>query len=259
MSECLLVDGSRVIVTPGGNKALMAALDTRTGATVWTTPPILGDQATYTSPILFRYGGRRLIANCSAKHGFGVDADTGKLLWTVPLESRYHATCATPVYADGALFYVSPYGPEGARYNLSVTPQGIRATLAWQTSLDCLTGGAIVVDGTLFGSGYQTTRWWHSLDWRTGAERYQLRDLLKGAAVYADGRLCCLSEDGVVALLRPTAEAFEVAGRFRLVDARKRDAWAHPVLLHGRLYLRYHDTLWCYDVRRGQTAAAAPR
>ena len=39
VSECLLVDGPRVIVTPGGTKALMAALDKRTGATIWTTDP----------------------------------------------------------------------------------------------------------------------------------------------------------------------------------------------------------------------------
>ena len=37
MSECLLVDGSRVIVTPGGEKALMAALDKESGRTIWTT------------------------------------------------------------------------------------------------------------------------------------------------------------------------------------------------------------------------------
>ncbi len=36
--------------------------------------------------------------------------------------------------------------------------------------------------------------------------------------------------------------------RFQLVTDRVTDAWAHPVLLDGRLYLRYHDTLYCYDV-----------
>jgi hypothetical protein len=30
---------------------------------------------------------------------------------------------------------------------------------------------------------------------------------------------------------------------------KKHDVWAHPVILDGRLYLRYHDTLWCYDVK----------
>ena len=47
MSECLLVDGSRVIVTPGGEKALMAALDKESGRTVWTTEPLHEDRASH--------------------------------------------------------------------------------------------------------------------------------------------------------------------------------------------------------------------
>jgi outer membrane protein assembly factor BamB len=65
LSECLLVDGPHLIVTPGGKKALMAALDKRTGRIVWTTEP-LGDQISHCSPILFRFAGRRLIASCSS-------------------------------------------------------------------------------------------------------------------------------------------------------------------------------------------------
>ena len=26
-------------------------------------------------------------------------------------------------------------------------------------------------------------------------------------------------------------------------------AWAQPVICDGRLYLRYHETLYCYDIR----------
>ncbi|HXR34404.1 MAG TPA: hypothetical protein VN754_00540 [Candidatus Binataceae bacterium] len=69
------------------------------------------------------------------------------------------------------------------------------------------------------------------------------------AMVWADGRLYCQVQDGTVALLKPQPTGFEVTGRFQLVDARSGDAWAHPVLVHGRLYLRYHEPLWCYDVR----------
>ncbi|MBI3946254.1 MAG: PQQ-like beta-propeller repeat protein [Armatimonadetes bacterium] len=249
MSECLLVDGPRVLVTPGGSKALMAALDARTGKTVWTTEPIPGDDATYASPILFRHAGRRLIAGNSSRHGFGVDADTGKLLWSVPCEGRNHATVASPVYGGGSLFYVAPYGPDGALYRLKATRAGVAADPAWRTTLDTLCGGAVLVDGLLFGAGYSRTRHWHCLDWRTGEARHELPDLYKGAAIYADGRLYCLGEDGTAALLRPLPDRFEVLGRFQLVNARRRDVWAHPVLLDGRLYLRYHETLWCYDVR----------
>ena len=97
LSECLLVDGPHVIVTPGGRKALIAALDKRTGQTVWRTEPLGEDRTSHCSPILFRYGGRRVIANCSSAHGFGVDADTGRLLWTVPMTNQYGTNVATPV------------------------------------------------------------------------------------------------------------------------------------------------------------------
>ena len=58
-----------------------------------------------------------------------------------------------------------------------------------------------------------------------------------------------LAQDGEAALLEPGDDGFRFAGRFRLVADKVKDAWTHPVLLDGRLYLRYHETLYCYDVR----------
>lgn len=248
ISECLVVDGNNVIVTPGGSKALMAALDKATGETVWTTEPIAGDRTAYTSPILFRCAGRRILASCSSGHGFGVDADTGKLLWTFPLRNRYEVTVTAPAFADGRVFYVAPDGPDGAQYRLLADEKGVRLEETWKTRLDTLTGYTIVADGALYGSGYRNSKSWWRLDWETGKTRYELKDPISGAAVYADGRLYCLAEDGWAAMLKPTADRFEVAGRFRLVQARG-DAWAHPVIFRGRMYLRYHDNLWCFQVK----------
>jgi len=249
LSECLLVDGTRVIVTPGGRKALMAALDKRNGQTVWTTEPLVKDRTSHCSPILFRYAGRRVIANCSSAHGFGVDADTGKLLWTVPLKNPHGVNTATPVYGSGSVFYVTPYAELGRAYRLSADRQGIAAEHLWTSPLDTVTGGAVLVDGTLFAAGYKNSKWWFGIDWQTGKTKYELTNLTTGAAIYADGRLYCLDESGTAALLRPGSEGLDVVGRFRLVKRRIRDAWAHPVLHDGRLYLRYHETLWCYDVK----------
>jgi outer membrane protein assembly factor BamB len=58
-----------------------------------------------------------------------------------------------------------------------------------------------------------------------------------------------LDETGAVGLLKPGADSLEIVGHFRLFPDRVRDAWAHPVLADGRLYLRYHDALSCYGVR----------
>jgi len=248
MSECLLVDGPRLIVTPGGDKALMAALDKRDGRTLWTTEPLPGDRPSYCSPLLFRHGGRRLLAGCSAAQGFGVDAESGKLLWKVPLKSPYGVNVLTPVYGAGSIFYTTPYF-YGACYRLQPGADGPEPEKAWETSLDTCTGTVLFLDGLLYGSGYKKHKSWLAIDAKSGEIRHEFKGLTSSAAVFADGRLYCLAEDGRAAMLRVTPAGFEIAGEIRLLDEKVNDAWAHPVLLDGRLYLRYHDTLWCYDVR----------
>ena len=66
-----------------------------------------------------------MLANCSSAHGFGVDADSGKLLWTVPLKSPYGVNVLTPVYGAGSIFYTTPYF-DGACYRLQPTADGIK-------------------------------------------------------------------------------------------------------------------------------------
>jgi len=250
LSECVLVDGPRVIVTPGGKKALMAALDKTNGRTLWTTPPLAQDKATHSPPILFRFGERRVIANNSSAHGFAVDADTGSLLWTVPLKNRFGTNCSPPIYDTGRIFYVTPYGEHGRAYRLIANEKGIAAKHLWTNlSLDTVTGSGVLVDGVLFSAGYKKSKWWFAVDWQTGKTKYELKDFTTGAAIHADDRLYCLDEQANVGLLKIEPNTLKITGRFNLTEKRVKDAWTHPVLLDGRLYLRYHGTLFCYDVK----------
>ena len=267
LSENLLVDGQRVIVTPGGSKALVAALNKRTGETVWASEPLrLGesnapsherlaepsgefDSASYASPVLFKLGDRRLIVNCSLRHAFGADADTGQLLWSRPLITRYNVIANTPVLVGDGVFVTAPDSEGGKLYRLRADGPQMRVEEVWRTELDTCQGGVVQVKGALYGAMYRQRKDWACLDSQTGSVRFQLSDLAKGPLLYADNRLYCLSEEGEVALLNPTAKEFEVTGRFRLVSGRKSDAWTHPVISDGRLYLRYHETLFCYEVR----------
>lgn len=266
VSECLVVDGPRLIVTPGGTQALMAALDKRTGATVWTTEPLrLGqsnppahirvaesageiDSASYASPILFELGGRRQLVSCSLRHFFGVDADTGRLLWSRPLRTKYEVIAATPVLVGNAVFVTAPDTEDAGLYRLRVSDGRVQPEKVWSTKLDTCHGGLVLVNGTLYGSWYRRDKGWACLDASTGEVRYQTADLAMGSVLYADGRLYCLSQEGEMALIRPGATSFEFKGRFRLVPERTSDAWAHPVICDRRLYLRYHANLYCYDV-----------
>ena len=249
VSECLLIDGNRLIVTPGGTKALMAALDKSDGHTLWTTAPLGDDVASHSSPILFRAAGRRQIANCASAHGFAVDADSGKLLWTVPLKNQFGVNTATPIFGGRQVFFVTPYAENGRAYRLRGDGDKLSAEEAWRSSLDTVTGSAVLLDGTLFAGGYRKSKWWFGLDWNTGQTLSEQKELTTGAAVYADGRLYVFDERGTAALVQPERSAMKIVGRFRISQERLGDAWAHPVVCDGRLYIRYHDTLRCYDVR----------
>ena len=268
-SECVLVEGSRVFVTAGGTKALMAALDLKTGDTVWTTPSlVLGpspspsqqrvsepagecDPPSYSSPILFDLGGRRHLVGCSQRHVFGVDASTGELLWTRPLRTRYLVVAMTPVLIGAGIFVTAPDTEDARLYRIrdSQGEPGVEIEEAWRTKLDTCHGGVVLVGDALYGSWYRPGKGWACLDAKTGEVRYESNALAKGSVLYADNRLYVLSEEGEMALLRPTASSFDFQGRFRLVPERRNDVWTHPVIDGGRLYLRYHETLWCFDVR----------
>jgi|GEM_PF-80848 len=253
ISECLLVDGEQLFITPAGRKGLMASLDKKTGKVLWVTPPIAADDfVSHSSPILFRWGGRRIITNCSAAYGFGVDADTGELLWAVPVRNQFDTNVSTPIFGDGRVFYVTPYTHLGRQYRLVFHDGKVRAEQVWTHPVDTVTGSGILVNGTLWIGGYRRPKWWFAIDWQTGQTLAETKQLTTGAAIYADGRLYVLDETGKVALIDPSHNRFDIVGEFQLPVGKVRDAWAHPVICDGRLYLRHHQSLWCYDIRRSE-------
>jgi outer membrane protein assembly factor BamB len=237
----------------------MVALDKRNGDLLWRSEarPDAGVSdaaagAGYAAPIMIRFGGRRLIVGCSAKTLFCVDADTGAVQWTRPRPTSYSVLAMSPVLVGDGIFMSAPFGPPGALHRLvaSKGPGGrVGVDDAWTAALDTAQGGVVHAGGRLFGSYYPRRGGWAALDAATGRVLYENQELVKGAALHADARLYVLCEDGWMVLLEPTATAFEERGRFRLATARDRDAWAHPVIYDGRLYLRYHDSLRCYDIR----------
>ena len=54
---------------------------------------------------------------------------------------------------------------------------------------------------------------------------------------------------GTVLLIEPSPKAYIERGRFEQPDRSREQAWPHPVIANGRLYIRDQDTLFCYDVK----------
>ena len=70
----------------------------------------------------------------------------------------------------------------------------------------------------------------------------------KGSLCFADGMLYLFSErGGQAALANCSPDGLELSGKVK-VDG-KGPSWAHPVVVGGRLYLRYDSHLYCFAVK----------
>lgn len=119
-AESPLVDGDQVIVTPGGNDAVLVALNKRTGAVIWKTPlpaTILGkgnDGAGYTGAVISNAGGIRQYVTLIGHGVLSVAAADGKPLWHYNRVANGTANIPTPLAWDDYVFASTGYGTGAA-------------------------------------------------------------------------------------------------------------------------------------------------
>lgn len=245
VTETVVVDGGLVYVTPGGKKNNVVALNRNNGDLVWTSPA-KGETSAYCTPLLVELPARKLLVTMTANHIIGIDASTGKMLWSHPQTNRYQVHANTPVYHDGGLFCFSGYGQGGVKLELS--KDGSSVTKAWfSDKLDSRMGGMVLVNGFLYGSG-DNNREWRCVDWKTGAEKYADKSIGKGVVIYADGMLYCYSDKGELALAVATPAAFKLVSQTK-VELGSEQHWSHPAIDNGRLYLRHGNVLIAYKIK----------
>jgi outer membrane protein assembly factor BamB len=277
--ESPLVDGDKVIVTPGAQDAMLVALDKLTGKTIWKTAMPAnpggetqssegrggpgrgrggGSGAAYSSAIAIDFEGVRQYVQLTAKAVIGVAAADGKFLWRYDHPANSSAiNITTPLYHDGRVFASSAYGAGGGVVKLSKDANGgIKAEEVWfSKNIENHHGGVVLVDGALFGAnggnggGYPVC-----LDFQTGEVLWNERDadkrrVKKGSVAVADGRIYYRTEEGPVVLIEPSRKEYLERGRFDQPDRTNLPAWSHPVIANGKLYIRDQDTLFCYDIK----------
>jgi outer membrane protein assembly factor BamB len=243
MNETPVVDGDVIYLTPGGKKQNMVALNRHSGELIWSSPG-KGELSGYCTPLLFEHNGRKILATHFASHLVGFDAATGKMLWEQPQTNEWAVHPNTPLYHDGRLFYLSGYEQGGGMLELS--PDGNSATLKWtQKIMDSRIGGAVLVDGFIYGSGDNRT--WSCLDWQTGEVKYTSTEIGNGAVIYADGMLYCYTQKGELALIKPSPKGFSLISKTKVALGSEQH-WAHPVIYDGVLYVRHGKALIAYKI-----------
>ncbi|HZL10817.1 MAG TPA: PQQ-binding-like beta-propeller repeat protein [Prolixibacteraceae bacterium] len=243
-TESILVDGDKLFCTPGGKTNNVMALNRMTGATIWSCSG-LGELSAYCTPLLIKIPARQLLVTHTASHVLGIDAATGKLLWNSEHPNKYSVHPNTPIYFNGNLFVFSGYGQGGEMLKLSA--DGSSVTKVWDVkSFDSRIGGAVLIDGFLYGSG-DSDRSWQCIDWKTGERKYSSTEVGKGVTIAANNKLIGYSERGELFLAEANPSAFKVISKTK-VTLGSEQHWAHPVINNGILYVRHGNTLIAYKI-----------
>ena len=252
-SESVTIDGRRLVCTPGGEKATLVALDKTTGEPIWKCA-VPGDRgAGHASVVIATVGGRRIYVTTTASGAIGVDAETGTLLWTAPID-KTTAVIPSPIVRDDLVFFSAGYKRGGALLRQVPGPDGtvtVEQVYPLNTDLSNKHGGIVLVGEHLYGDSDDKGIPFCA-EFMTGKVIWKKRGSGKGSATVmaADGHVYVRYADGTLSLVKASPADYEEVAAFKVPGSGDRPSWAHMVILDGRLYLREGDAILCYDLRQ---------
>ncbi|MCH5375136.1 MAG: PQQ-like beta-propeller repeat protein [Planctomycetes bacterium] len=256
-SESPLVDGERLICTPGGPEAMMVALNKRTGEVIWKCAmPDIGakgaDGCGYSSAVVADSCGVRQYVQLVGRGVIGVEAETGRFLWGYNDIANTVANITSPVVRGDYVFATTAYDTGSVLLKISREGDAFRADeVYFVDSRDFQNhhGGVVVVGDYVYGGHGPNRGDPACLELATGKVVWKERAPARGSAgvLYADGHLVYRYDRGEVVLIEATPKGMKIKGRFE-TPHEEGPAWAHPVIHQKKLFLRHANSVFCYDL-----------
>jgi outer membrane protein assembly factor BamB len=264
-SESPLVDGKKLIVTPGAKDAALVALNKMTGEEIWRSAiPALGDKggdgAGYSSVVISEAAGVRQYVQFVGRGVIGVETETGRFLWGYNGVANGTANIATPLIDGNYVFASSGYDTGSALIEIVRKGEQLEAREVYFLEPNVMQnhhGGMILHEGHVYTGTGHNKGFPLSVNLKTGKVAWgPERNAGKSSAAiaYADGRIYFRYQDGLMVLVEATHEGYREHGSFMIPDVTQ-PSWPHPVIAGGYLYLREQDNLFCYDLHEKAAAA----
>ncbi len=264
----LLVDGDRLIGMVGGEGQTVMAFDRHTGKVVWKA--VTASEPGYSPPMIFTLGGLRQLVVFHPDGLNGLEPETGKVLWFVPLRVSGGIAISPPAVEGDRMAVSSQYGGSAMldfkdrakapkvlwRFRGGNAPerQWKKAGVSTTMSTVLLRGG-FVYSVSLYGEfcclkGETGERVWTTLRPTSGGERP--RDRWSTVYMVTHGeRVFIFNEKGDLIIAKLTPAGYEELDRTHLIDPDmssgigRKVAWSHPAYANRCVYVRNNRELIC--------------
>ena len=252
-----VIDGDKIIITTCGREICMAAFNKFTGEVVWETKGF-GDKATYCASRMVEWNGRRQVIGGTEEHVFGVDPETGAMVWSdnqwIPDASAkewLNAMINCPVFYKGKLLVSLGDAHGCTMYQMADDLSSVK--LLWKNKeLDFYMGGMVEIGGVVYGSTGDKHKW-AAVDIETGKVVYHEAwggGKGRGSLIMADDMFYMFDERrGMMGLARINPEKLDVVSEFRITDGSGA-YFSHPTIFDGILYVRHGASVAAYNIKK---------
>lgn len=225
--------GDTILLNAGAGGIALKKSD---GSPVWKSA---NEEASYSTPLLFRKGGTDLALFSHKKGYVCVNPKTGQETWRFKWLTRYGVNATEPLLSGDFLFISTGYDKGAAL--LKWTGAG-EPTVVWQNrDMANQMNPCVLLDGYLYGisgnEGVDGTGL-KAMELATGTAAWIDPSIGHGALLSANGKLIVVSEQGVLQIGNASPKAWKPEVSEKVIDGR---VWTQPVLSDARLFIRNQE------------------
>ncbi len=239
-----LVVDNRVIVFAGGKtqKALLA-YDESSGDIAWTAA---AGTESYTSPHLMELDGQPQILFIGNEHLTAYEPSSGKVIWTYKPDQTMARPVVQPRLVADSQLLVS-FSPDAGVTRIGVTHNADKwsVTETWRSrDIKPDYSDFVHYDGYIYGFDGNI---FCCVDLETGKRQWKKGRYGAGQVILLSDQqlLLVITEDGELVLVAADPKGLNELARFQAISGK---TWNHPVISHGKLFVRNAEEMACFDL-----------
>lgn len=250
-SSPLVLAGLVVAFAGGPNDSGLLAYRAQTGEPAWKIPT---GKITYSSPQAVSLHGTEQILFASERGIVGVEPSSGAVLWEYSLEKEMTQPTIQPhIIGDSKVLIPSSDGL--SLLEIRHTEGVWTVERRWRSrALRPAFNDVVLHGGAIYGFDEGI---FCCVDLQTGTRRWKEGRYGHGQVLLlADSSLLLvMTESGQAVLLEANPDGHKELGRFQAIQGK---TWNHPIIAHGRLYLRNSEEMACYELGLSDSGTNAP-
>lgn len=234
-----VIDGQKLIVMPGGPDAAVVTLDKLTGKAIWKSG---SNVPSYATPVVATIQGKKQYVIFDTVGLMGLDAETGKQLWSFPWKTGADCNAATPLVIGDSVFITSGYNHGCAMVDIG--PDGAKAR--WESKdMKAQFSSPLFYEGYIYGTG--DPGFLMCMDPKDGKVVWKQEGFEKGSLTGVDGVMIVMDgKGGDAVMVKLTPESYQELGRFKPLGDQ---SWTFPTVASGKMIVRNKTMLACVAIK----------